>query len=144
MELLSVFDLAFMLSATALTMLSVSTLQMLARIGMDKSLFIPVMVSAAFFWCSSIISLVFDVLLASTPSLVVAQDVINLFQQVTLLIGLGILTYGVFSYWKITKHVKVPKHELALKKDKDEEEKGDKLKRRPRHNKENQSEKPEL
>lgn len=105
-------------------MLSVSTLQMLARIGMDKSLFIPVMVSAAFFWCSSIISLVFDVLLESTPSLVVAQDVINLLQQATLLIGLGILTYGVFSYWKITKHVKVPKHEHALKKDKDEEEKG--------------------
>lgn len=124
MELASVFDLAFMLLATVLTILSVSTLQMLARIGMDKSLFIPVMVSAAFFWCSSIISVVFDILLESTPNLIIAQDVINLLRQAALLIGLGILTYGVFSYWRITKHVKVPKHELALKQDKDEEEKG--------------------
>ena len=120
MELASVFDLAFMLLATVLTILSVSTLQMLARIGMDKSLFIPVMVSAAFFWCSSIISIVFDILLESTPSLIIAQDVINLLRQATLLIGLGILTYGVFSYWKITKHVKVPKHELALKQEEED------------------------
>lgn len=97
---------------------------MLARIGMDRSLFIPVMVSAAFFSYGSIISVVFDILLQSTPSLVVAQDVINLLRQVTWLIGLGILTSGVFSYWKITKHVKVPKHQLSLKQDKHEEEKG--------------------
>ena len=124
MELASVFDLAFMLLATVLTMLSLNTLQMLARIGMDRSLFIPVMVSAAFFWYGSIISVVFDILLESTPNLIVAQDVINLLQQVTWLIGLGILTSGVFSYWKITKNVKVPKHKLSLKQDKDEEEKG--------------------
>jgi hypothetical protein len=123
LEFTSVFDLAFMLLATVLTMLSLNTLQMLARIGMDRSLFIPVMVSAAFFWYGSITSVVFDILLESTPSLIVAQDIINLLRQVTWLIGLGILTSGVFSYWKITKQVKVPKHELPLKQDKDEEEK---------------------
>lgn len=97
---------------------------MLARIGMDRSLFIPVMVSAAFFWYGSIVSVVFDILLESTPNLIVAQDVINLLHQVTWLIGLGILTSGVFSYWKITKKVKVPKRKRSLKQDTNEEEKG--------------------
>jgi uncharacterized BrkB/YihY/UPF0761 family membrane protein len=102
---------------------------MLARIGMDRSLFIPVMVSAAFFWYGSMISVVFDILLESTPDLIVAQDIINLLCQVTWLIGLGILTYGVFSYWKITKHVKVPKHRSSLKQSKGEEESAAELKK---------------
>ncbi|MDH5375145.1 MAG: hypothetical protein OEZ21_11565 [Candidatus Bathyarchaeota archaeon] len=129
MELASVFDVAFLLLTTVLTILSLSTLRMLARIGMDRSLFIPVMVSAAFFWYGSMISVVFDILLESTPNLIVAQDIIKLLRQVTWLIGLGILTSGVFSYWKITKHVKVPKHKLSLKQGKDEEKRGDELKK---------------
>ena len=102
---------------------------MLVRIGMDRSLFIPVMVSAAFFWYGSMISVVFDILLESTPNLIVAQDIINLLWQVTWLIGLGILTYGVFSYWQITKHVKVPKHRSSLKQGKGEEKSADELKK---------------
>lgn len=122
MDPASVVDLAFMLVATILTMVSLNTLQMLARIGMGKSLFIPIMVSAAFFWYGSITSIVFHILLKSTPNLIVAQDAINLLRQITLLIGLSILTYGVFSYWKITKHVKVAKHERSQKQSRDEEE----------------------
>jgi len=109
----SVFDLAFMLVATVLTILSLNTLQMLARIGVLRSLFIPIMVSAVFFWYGSIISLVFSIYVEYAPNLIIVQDVINLLHQVTLIIGLCILTYGVFSYWKITKHVKVAKHERS-------------------------------
>jgi len=110
LDLASVADLTFMLVATVLTMLSLNTLQMLARIRMEKSLFIPIMVSAAFFWYGSIVSVVFRLCLESRPDLVVAQDVVNLLRQVTLTIGLSILTYGVYSYWKITKYVKVARH----------------------------------
>ena len=110
MDPASVFDLTFMLVATVLTMLSLNTLQMLARIGVLRSLFIPIMVSAVFFWYGSIISLVFHIYLEYAPSLIIVQDIINLLYQVTLIIGLCILTYGVFSYWRITKHVKVAKY----------------------------------
>lgn len=120
MDPASLFDLTFMLVATVLTMFSLNTLQMLARIGMERSLFIPVMVSAAFFWYGSIISVVFRILLVSTPDLIVAQDIINLLRQVTLIIALSILTYGVYSNWTITKHVKVAKHESSQEQDKDE------------------------
>jgi hypothetical protein len=109
----SVFDLIFMLVATVLTMLSLNTLQILAGIRLEKSLFIPVMVSAVFFWFGSIISVVFYVMVESASHLIVIQDKINLLHQVSLLIGLSILTYGVFSYWKLTRQVKVPKHEQS-------------------------------
>lgn len=107
----SVFDLLFMLVASVLTMLSLNTLQILAGIRLEKSLFIPVMMSAAFFWCGSIVSVAFQIVLESASHLVVIQDHINLLRQVSLLIGISILTYGVFSYWKLTRQVKVPKHE---------------------------------
>ena len=121
MDPASVFDLTFMLVATVLTILSLNTLQMLARIGVIRSLFIPIMVSAVFFWYGSIISLAFSIYLESTPSLIIFQDVINLLHQVTLIIGLSILTYGVFSYWKITKHVKVAKHERSHEQSEEED-----------------------
>ena len=113
MNLASVFDLLSMLVATVLTMLSLNTLQILAGIRLEKSLFIPVMVSAVFFWFGSIISVVFYVMVESASHLIVIQDKINLLHQVSLLIGLSILTYGVFSYWKLTRQVKVPKHEQS-------------------------------
>lgn len=117
-----VIEIAFMLVAAILTFFSLNTLQMLARIGIEKSLFIPVMVSAAFFWYGSIIGVVFRLCLQSSPNLIIAQDVINLLRQITLLIGVSTLTYGVYSYWAITKHVKVEKHERGQKQSKDEEE----------------------
>ena len=107
----SVFDLLFMLVATVLTMLSLNTLQILAGIRLEKSLFIPVMMSAVFFWCGSIVSVAFQIILESASHLIAIQDDINLLRQVSLLIGISILTYGVFSYWKLTRQVKVPKHE---------------------------------
>jgi len=110
-----------MLVATVLTLLSVNTLQMLARIGVEKSLFIPVIVSAVFFWYGSLVNVVFNLCLQSMPHLIAAQDSISLLHQTTLLIGLGILTYGVFSYWRLTRHVKLPKHERS-KKHKDQQE----------------------
>jgi type VI protein secretion system component VasK len=86
---------------------------MLARIGLEKSLFVPVIVSAVFFWYGSLINVVFNLCLQSIPNLIAVQDSINLLHQTTLLIGLSILTYGVFSYWRITRHVKIPKHERS-------------------------------
>lgn len=94
-------------------MLSLNTLQILAGIRLEKSLFIPVMVSAVFFWFGSIISVVSYVMVESASHLIVIQDKISLLHQVSLLIGLSILTYGVFSYWKLTRQVKVPKHEQS-------------------------------
>ena len=117
-----VTEIVFMSVAAILTFFSLNTLQMLARIGMEKSLFIPVMVSAAFFWYGSIINVVFRFCLESTPNLIVAEGVINLLRQISFLIGLSILTYGVFSYWTITRHVKVVKHERLQQQSSDEEE----------------------
>lgn len=118
----SFLDLAFMLVATVLTLFSVNTLQILARIGLEKSLFIPVMVSAVFFWCGSIVSVVFPLCAENAPQLLAAQDSINLLHQTTLLIGLSILTYGVYSYWRITRNVKLPKHERRQKQNEDRQE----------------------
>jgi len=111
----SLLDLAFMLVATVLTLLSVNTLQLLAKIGLEKSLFIPVMVSAVFFWYGSLTSVVFSLLSENSPNLLIAQDSVNVLRQTTMLIGLLILTYGVFSYWKITRYVKLAKHERVQK-----------------------------
>jgi len=44
------------------------------------------------------------------PNLVSFQESINFLHQMTLLIGLSILTIGIFSYWKMTRQVKLPKH----------------------------------
>ena len=125
----SVFDLLFMLVATVLTMLSLNTLQILAGIRLEKSLFIPVMVSAVFFWFGSIISVVSYVMVESASHLIVIQDKINLLHQASLLIGLSILTYGVFSYWKLTRQVKVPKHEQSKVKSSNSTERAKKEKR---------------
>ena len=118
MDPASVVDVVFMLVATVLTLLSVNALQLLARIGLERSLFIPVMVSAVFFWYGSVVSVVFRLCLGVAPDLIVAQDAISLLRQITLLIGLSILTYGVFSYWTITRKVKVAKHERSHKQSK--------------------------
>jgi len=114
-------DLAFMLVATVLTVLSVSTLQMLARLRLSKSFFIPVIVSAVFFWYGSLVNVVFNLCLQIMPSLVSIQEPINFLHQMNLLIGLSILTTGVFSYWRLTRQVKLPKHE-SLKQGKEPQE----------------------
>ena len=121
MDLTSFLDLAFMLVATVLTIFSVNTLQLLIRIGLEKSFFIPVIVSAVFFWYGSLANVVFSLCLQSMPGLIVAQEGINFLHQMTLLIGLSILTYGVFSYWRVTRQVKLAKHE-RLKKPKEQRE----------------------
>jgi len=100
-----------MLVATVLTLLSVSTLQLLARLRLSKSFFIPVIVSAVFFWYGSLINVVFYLSLQNMPSLVSIQEPISFLHQMALLIGLSILTAGVFSYWRLTRQVKLPKHE---------------------------------
>jgi hypothetical protein len=114
-------DLAFMLVATVLTILSVNTLQLLARLRLSKSFFIPVIVSAVFFWYGSLVNVVFNVCLQSMPGLVSIQEPINFLHQMTLLIGLSILTTGVFSYWRLTRQVKLPKYE-SLKQGKEPQE----------------------
>lgn len=111
LDLALVVEIAFVLVVAILTLLSVNTLQMLARVGIERSLFVPVLVSAAFFWYSSTIGVVFLLCLESTPNLIVAQDGINFLRRISFLFGLSILTYGVYQYWKVTRHVKVRKNE---------------------------------
>jgi len=95
---------------------------------LEKSLFIPVIVSAVFFWYGSFINVVYTLCLQIMPHMIGLQDSINFLHQTTLLIGLTILTYGVFSYWRITRHVKLPKHERS-RKQKDQQEELPKHKR---------------
>ena len=111
----SFLDLAFLLVATILTLLSVNSLQLLARIRMEKSLFIPVIVSAVFFWCGSLVNVVFDVSLQNMPGLSVFQESVSLSYRTMLLVGLSILTYGVFAYWRLTRNVRLAKHERSEK-----------------------------
>ena len=121
MEPTAFLDLAFMLVATVLTLLSVNTLQLLSRLQLSKSFFIPVIVSAVFFWYGSLVSVVFNLSLQNNPNLVSIQEPVNFLHQMTLLIGLSILTTGVYSYWRLTRQVKLPKHE-SLKQGKEPQE----------------------
>jgi magnesium-transporting ATPase (P-type) len=114
-------DVAILLVSSVLTMLSVHSLKLLTRIHLDKSLFIPVFVSAVFFWYASLVNVVFNLCLQNTPGLIVAQDSIDLVYRSMLLAGLSILTYGVFSYWRLTRKVKLPKRE-RMEKHKDQQE----------------------
>jgi hypothetical protein len=104
-------DFAFLLVATVLTLFSVHTLRLLAKLRLSKSFFIPVLVSAVFFWYGSFVNVVFNLYLQNMPNLVSIQEPINFLHQTTLLIGLSILTVGVFSYWRLTRQVKLPKTE---------------------------------
>jgi hypothetical protein len=88
---------------------------------MEKSLFIPVIISAVFFWCGSLVNVVYNLSLQNMPSLIMFQESISVLYRTMLLVGLSTLTYGVFSYWRITKNVRLTKHE-RLKKHKDEQE----------------------
>jgi len=110
-----------MLVATVLTLISVNTLQLLFQLRLSKSFFIPVIVSAVFFWSGSLLSVVFNLSLQNMPNLVSFQEPINFLQRMTLLIGLSILTTGVFSYWRMTRQVKLPKH-ARLKQGKEPQE----------------------
>lgn len=108
-------DLAFLLVATVLTLLSVDSLKLLARIRLEKSLFIPVIMSAVFFWCGSFVNVVYNLSLQNVPSLIIFQESISVMHRTMLLVGLSTLTYGVFSYWRITRNVRLPKHESSEK-----------------------------
>jgi hypothetical protein len=117
----ALLDLAFLLVATVLTLLSVHSLKLLARIRMEKSLFIPVIMSAVFFWYGSLVNVVYNLSLQNNPSLIIFQESIGVLYRTMLLVGLSTLTYGVFSYWRMTRNVRLTKHERS-KKHKDEPE----------------------
>jgi len=108
-------DLAFLSVATVLTLLSVDSLRLLARIRLEKSLFIPVIMSAVFFWCGSFVNVVYNLSLQNVPSLIIFQQPISVLYHTMLLVGLSTLTYGVFSYWRITRKVRLPKHKSTEK-----------------------------
>jgi hypothetical protein len=82
---------------------------------MEKSLFIPVIMSAVFFWCGALVIVVFDFSLQNMPGVIIFQDPVNLWYRAMLLVGLSILTYGVFAYWRLTKNVRLPKHKRSEK-----------------------------
>ena len=113
--------MAFLLVATVLTLLSVHSLRLLARIRLEKSLFIPVMMSAVFFWCGSFVNVVYNLSLQNVSNLTVFQEPISVLYRTMLLIGISILTYGVFSYWRITRNVKLPKLERSKKREDQQE-----------------------
>lgn len=79
------------------------------------------MMSAVFFWCGSFVNVVYTLSLQNVPSLTVFQEPIGVLYRTMLLVGLSTLTYGVFSYWRITRNVKLPKLERS-KKQEDEQE----------------------
>jgi len=114
-------DIAFFLVATVLTLFGVHSLKLLARIRLEKSLFIPVIVSAVFFWYGSLMSVVYDLSLHDVPSLIVFQESIGVLYRTMLLVGLSTLTYGVFSYWRITRNVRLPKIERSKKQEEEQE-----------------------
>ena len=115
MDSTAFLDLAFLSVATVLTLLSVHSLRLLARIRLEKSLFIPVMMSAVFFWCGSFVNVVYSLSLPSVPSLAIFQEPVGVLYRTMLLVGLGTLTYGVFSYWSITRKVRLQKHKRSKK-----------------------------
>ncbi|HVP16342.1 MAG TPA: hypothetical protein VMT42_03150 [candidate division Zixibacteria bacterium] len=121
MDATSFLDMAFLLVATVLTLLSVHSLRLLARIRLEKSLFIPVMMSAVFFWCGSFVNVVYNLSLQNVSNLTVFQEPISVLYRTMLLIGISILTYGVFSYWRITRNVKLPKLERSKKREDQQE-----------------------
>jgi hypothetical protein len=86
---------------------------------MEKSLFIPVIMSAVFFWYGSLVNVVYNLSVLNMPSLIMFQESISVLYRTMLLVGLSTLTYGVFSYWRMTKNVRLTKHERS-KKHKDE------------------------
>ena len=115
LDLTMILDMACLSAATALTALGVHSLRMLARIRLERSLFIPVIMSAAFFWSASLVNLVFNLYVENVPSFIVAQASISVLSRTMQLLGLSTLTYGVFTYWRITRNVRVPKHERKEK-----------------------------
>ena len=80
---------------------------------MEKSLFIPVIMSAVFFWYGSLVNVVYNLSVLNMPSLIVFQESISVLYRTMLLVGLSTLTYGVFSYWRMTKNVRLTKHERS-------------------------------
>jgi hypothetical protein len=117
----ALLDLVFFLVATVLTLLSVHSLKLLARIRLEKSLFIPVIASAVFFWYGSLVNVVYNLGLQNVPGLMIFQESVSILYRTMLLVGLSTLTYGVFSYWRITRNVRLPKLERS-KKHEDEQE----------------------
>lgn len=58
---------------------------------------------------------VFDLSLQSMPGVIMFQDPVSLWYRSMLLVGLSILTYGVYAYWRLTRKVRLPKHERSKK-----------------------------
>ena len=79
------------------------------------------MMSAVFFWCGSFVNVVYSLSLPNVPGLMIFQEPIGVLYRTMLLVGLSTVTYGVFSYWRITRKVKLQKPKRSRKK-KDEQE----------------------
>ena len=100
-----ILDLALTVTAVLLTFFSLNALKALARSQADKTMWVPVLVSGAFFMYGSLARFVFHFCLIQSPQLLVADEIINILHGISWLIGLSILTYGIFVYSQVTSRI---------------------------------------
>jgi len=98
-------DIALTVTAVLLTFFSLNALKALAHSRVDKTMWMPVLVSGAFFLYGSLIRFVFHFCLIQSPQLSVADEIINILHGISWLIGLSILTYGIFAYSQATSKI---------------------------------------
>jgi len=100
-----IVDMALTVTAVLLTFFSLNALKALARSQVDKTMWVPVLVSGAFFMYGSLIRFVFHFSLTQSPQLLVADEIINILHGISWLIGLSVLTYGIFMYSQVTSKI---------------------------------------
>lgn len=98
-------DIALTVTATLLTFFSLNALKELAHSRTYTTMWVPVLVSGSFFLYGSLVRFVFHVCLIESPQFSVAEEIINILHGTSWLIGLSILTYGIFLYSQVTKNI---------------------------------------
>lgn len=107
MNFLLIINVAFTVVSIILSILSISTLGNIRNLGIGKSFWVPMVMSATFFLSGSIIGIInefstysgFSLILLSTFN---ANEII----QVSWLVALGLLTCGTYSYSKKVKAIR--------------------------------------
>jgi len=98
-------DMALTVTAVLLAFFSLNTLKALARSRVRTTMWVPVLVSSVFFLYGSLAKFVFHFLFIQSPQLLMINETIDILHGISWLIGLVILTYGIFMYSQVTKNV---------------------------------------
>jgi len=88
-------DVACSLIALFLLILSLYTLTAMRAKGIRRSLWVPILVSSIFFLLGSIFGIL--------ENLVNITEELETLHHVSWLIGLGVLTYGVYTYFQMVR-----------------------------------------